>query len=137
RTGKSNTKQEVKMNKSRILGIVLIAIAVIMVVLGIAKPGIVDAFNIYWMATAAAIIPAVLLLANKPTTATYVARIVVGSVFIVSGLIKANDTVGFGIKLEEYFDENALGSFWASFHDFALPISFFVSGIEVLLGLAL
>ena len=125
------------MNKSRILGIVLIAIAVIMVVLGIAKPGIVDAFNIYWMATAAAIIPAVLLLANKPTTATYVARIVVGSVFIVSGLIKANDTVGFGIKLEEYFDENALGSFWASFHDFALPISFFVSGIEVLLGLAL
>ena len=125
------------MNKSRILGIVLIAIAVIMVVLGFAKPGVVDAFNIYWMATVAALIPAILLLANKPATATYVARIVVGSVFIVSGLIKANDTVGFGIKLEEYFDENALGSFWASFHDLALPISFFVSGIEVLLGLAL
>ncbi len=125
------------MTKSRILGIVLIAVAVIMVVLGLANPNVVDAFNIYWMATVAALIPAILLLANKPGTATYVARIAVGSVFIVSGLIKANDTVGFGIKLEEYFDENALGAFWASFHDLALPISFFVSGIEVLLGLAL
>ena len=125
------------MSKSRILGIALLAASVIMIVIGFAKPGAVDAFNIFWMATAAALIPGVLLLADKKAAAIYLARIVTGSVFVVSGLIKANDTVGFGIKLEEYFDVNALGAFWASFHDLALPISFFVSGIEVLLGLAL
>src|SRR5690554_213679 len=125
------------MSKSRILGIALLAASVIMVVIGFVKPDAVDAFNIFWMATAAALIPGVLLLANKEVAATYLARIVTGSVFVVSGLIKANDTIGFGIKLEEYFDVNALGAFWASFHDLALPISFFVSGIEVLLGLAL
>src|SRR5690554_4831053 len=125
------------MSKSRILGIALIAVSLVMIVIGIAKPEIVDAFNIYWMATAAALLPGILLIANKQAAAIYLARVVTGSVFIVSGLIKANDTVGFGIKLEEYFDENALGAFWASFHGVALPISFFVSGIEVLLGLAL
>src|SRR5690554_2331558 len=125
------------MSKSRILGIALLAASVIMVVIGFVKPDAVDAFNIFWMATAAALIPGVLLLANKEVAATYLARIVTGSVFVVSGLIKANDTIGFGIKLEEYFDVNALGAFWASFHGVALPISFFVSGIEVLLGLAL
>lgn len=125
------------MSKSRILGIALLAASVIMIVIGLVKPGTVDAFNIYWMATAAALIPGVLLLAGKEVAATYMARIVTGSVFVVSGLIKANDTVGFGIKLEEYFDVNALGAFWASFHDLALPISFFISGIEVLLGIAL
>lgn len=125
------------MNKSKILGLILIAVSIVMIGLGFGKPGVVDAFKIYWMATAAALIPGVLLLAGLESAAIYMARIITGAVFVVSGLIKANDTVGFGIKLEEYFDENALGAFWANFHDFALPISFFVSGIEVLLGLAL
>jgi uncharacterized membrane protein YphA (DoxX/SURF4 family) len=89
------------------------------------------------MAAAAALVNGALLTAGRKEAAVYVSRIFVGSIFIVSGLIKANDTVGFGIKLEEYFDENALGSFWAAFHDWALSISFFVSGVEVLLGLAL
>lgn len=110
---------------------------VFLVVLGIANGSVVDEFNIYWMAAAGALIPGLLLLAGQKDGALYFSRIVVGSIFVVSGLIKANDTVGFGIKLEEYFDENALGAFWAIFHDWALPISFFVSGIEVLLGLAL
>lgn len=125
------------MSKSKILGVALLAVSLIMVVIGFVKPDVVDDFNIFWMATAAALIPGILLLAGNQVAATYMARIVTGSVFVVSGLIKANDTVGFGIKLEEYFDENALGAFWASFHDLAMPISFFVSGIEVLLGLAL
>ncbi len=30
-------------------------------------------------------------------------RIFVGSIFILSGLIKANDAVGFSYKLDEYF----------------------------------
>ena len=108
-----------------------------MTILGIAKPGVVDEFNIYWMAVVAGLIPALLLIGQREEAAIKFSRIIIGSVFIVSGLIKANDTVGFGIKLEEYFDENALGSFWAIFHPVSLPIAFFVSGIEVLLGLAL
>lgn len=37
-----------------------------------------------------------------------VARVLVGSLFIVSGLIKANDPLGFSFKLEEYFEDGAL-----------------------------
>ncbi len=33
-----------------------------------------------------------------------ISRIVVGTLFIISGLIKANDSKGFSYKLEEYFD---------------------------------
>lgn len=122
---------------NRVLGLFLLAAAIFLIVLGFANPEVVDEFNVYWIATALALIPGLLIMAKKVEAATYFARIVVGSVFIVSGLIKANDTVGFGIKLEEYFDENALGSFWAIFHDYSLAIAIFVSGIEVLLGLAL
>jgi uncharacterized membrane protein YphA (DoxX/SURF4 family) len=69
--------------------------------------------------------------------ATYVSRIVVGSLFVVSGLIKANDPIGFSYKLEEYFDEKALGSFWAMFHDYALPLAVIIAVTEVVLGLAI
>jgi uncharacterized membrane protein YphA (DoxX/SURF4 family) len=37
-----------------------------------------------------------------------VSRVLVGSLFIVSGLIKANDPLGFSYKLEEYFEDGAL-----------------------------
>ncbi len=125
------------MKNERILGMALMAIFAFMLIYGFVQSEAVDAFKIYWMAAACAAIPGALLLANQGAAARYFSRIVVGSIFIVSGLIKANDTVGFGIKLEEYFDENALGAFWALFHDWAWAISFFVSGLEVLLGLAL
>lgn len=115
----------------------MLAISIFMLILAIANPEVVDGFKIYWMSVAAGFIPAILLLMGREESAIKFSRIVIGSVFIVSGLIKANDTVGFGFKLEEYFDENALGSFWAIFHPVSLPIAFFVSGIEVLLGLAL
>jgi len=125
------------MKKAKLIGFVLLAIVVFMAILGISNSTVVDEFNIYWISAAAGLIPGLLLLAGKEEAAIKFSRIVIGSVFLVSGLIKANDTVGFGIKLEEYFDENALGSFWAIFHPASLPIAFFVSGIEVLLGLAL
>jgi len=121
---------------NRVLGLFLLAAAIFLIILGFTTPEAVDEFNVYWMATVAAVIPGLLLVGGKVNSATYFARIVVGSIFIVSGLIKANDTVGFGIKLEEYFDENALGSFWALFHDVSLPLAMFISGVEVLLGLA-
>jgi uncharacterized membrane protein YphA (DoxX/SURF4 family) len=37
-----------------------------------------------------------------------VSRLLVGGLFIVSGLIKANDPIGFSYKLEEYFEDGAL-----------------------------
>jgi uncharacterized membrane protein YphA (DoxX/SURF4 family) len=37
-----------------------------------------------------------------------VSRVIVGSIFIVSGLVKANDPIGFSYKLEEYFEDGAL-----------------------------
>jgi len=37
-----------------------------------------------------------------------VARVLVGGLFIISGLVKANDPIGFSYKLEEYFEDGAL-----------------------------
>src|SRR5690606_41160105 len=37
-----------------------------------------------------------------------VSRILVGGLFIVSGMVKANDPLGFSYKLEEYFEDGAL-----------------------------
>lgn len=62
-------------------------------------------------------------------------RILVGSLFIVSGLIKVNDAIGFSYKLEEYFGERALGM--TGFIEYALPIAIFIVIGEVLLGVAL
>ena len=67
----------------------------------------------------------------------YLSRIIVGSVFVVSGLIKANDTLGFSYKLEEYFLPNALGGFWMNFYEYALPLAILVCVAEVVLGLSL
>ena len=41
--------------------------------------------------------------------AVYISRLIVGSLFIISGLIKMNDSFGFSYKLQEYFSEKALG----------------------------
>ena len=63
-----------------------------------------------------------------------ISRILVGSLFIVSGLIKANDTVGFSYKLNDYF---APGVFNMPFFDqFALELSVFVCVAEIVLGVA-
>ncbi|MEM9001468.1 MAG: BT_3928 family protein [Bacteroidota bacterium] len=62
-------------------------------------------------------------------------RIVVGLLFIVSGLIKLNDPVGFSFKLEEYFSQGVLDLPFLM--PYALTISIFVVIAEVLLGIAL
>ncbi|MDQ4139253.1 MAG: DoxX family protein, partial [Bacteroidota bacterium] len=63
----------------------------------------------------------------------------VGGLFIFSGLIKINDPVGTAIKLEEYFDVFAadFSSFFLNFKPFALYLSIFLSGLEIILGVAL
>lgn len=64
-----------------------------------------------------------------------ICRILVGSLFIVSGLIKSNDVLGFVYKLEEYFEPGALNLEWLV--PYALPLAIFIVIGEVLLGVAL
>lgn len=62
-------------------------------------------------------------------------RLVVGSLFIVSGLIKANDPLGFSYKLEEYFAESALNL--PFFEPWALALAILACTAEVVLGFAI
>ena len=77
-----------------------------------------------------------------------VARVLVGGLFIVSGLIKANDPIGFSYKLEEYFEDGALAfriKEWFSapgfslevFMDYALLLSVIICIAEIVLGVLL
>ncbi len=77
-----------------------------------------------------------------------VARVVVGGLCIVSGLIKANDPIGFSYKLEEYFEDGALAyrikelfsapSFSLEFLiPYALGFSVIICIVEIVLGVML
>lgn len=59
-----------------------------------------------------------------------IARILTGVVFVFSGLIKANDPVGFGYKLQEYF--HVLGLQFLN--EYAVSIAVVICSLEVLLG---
>jgi hypothetical protein len=60
-------------------------------------------------------------------------RIAVALLFIFSGLIKANDPLGFSYKLQEYFEV-----FHVTFLDgFALSLSIILCALEMILGFAL
>jgi uncharacterized membrane protein YphA (DoxX/SURF4 family) len=63
---------------------------------------------------------------------SWLSRILVGALFIVSGLIKANDPIGFSYKLEEYF--TVFGMPWL--HAYALFFAAFVCILEIILGMA-
>jgi len=66
---------------------------------------------------------------------THFCRIFVGFLFIVSGLIKLNDPVGFSFKLEEYFSPAVLNL--PFLEPLALAIAVFVVILEVFLGVML
>ena len=123
----------------KVQGVVYLLGAVLLVYFGISAPEIVDDFNIYWMMTLAASLLGILLLLGRggENSAVVLSRIVVGGLFIVSGLKKANDTIGFAFKLEEYFRPQSLGAGWAVFEHYSLLLSILISGAEVLLGLAI
>ena len=72
-------------------------------------------------------------------------RLLVGGLFIVSGLIKANDPLGFSYKLEEYFEDGALAfrikewfgapGFSLEFLiDWALALSVIICIAEIVIG---
>jgi uncharacterized membrane protein YphA (DoxX/SURF4 family) len=63
----------------------------------------------------------------------WLCRIAVGLLFIFSGLIKANDPLGFSYKLQEYFEV-----FHTTFlNDFALSMAIILCALEMILGFAL
>ena len=62
-----------------------------------------------------------------------ICRVIVGVLFIFSGMVKADDPIGFGYKLDEY---------WDAFHTpflspFSLSLASFMCILEVSLGIAL
>ena len=62
--------------------------------------------------------------------ALVISRAIVGLLFIFSGLIKANDPLGFGYKLQEYFEV-----FHISFlNDYAPAIAILLCTLEIVLG---
>lgn len=74
-----------------------------------------------------------------------ISRVFVGGLFIVSGLVKANDPVGFAYKLEEYFEDGALAyriKEWFGMPEFsleffipyALSLSVIICIVEIVLG---
>lgn len=74
--------------------------------------------------------------------AARIARILVGVIFIFSGLIKLNDPVGTQIKFEEYFEVFAqdvplLHDFFMALVPFTLVMSVLFCAAEVILGVAL
>lgn len=64
---------------------------------------------------------------------TSICRILVGVLFIISGLIKANDALGFSYKLDEYF--TVFGTPW--FSNFSVLLAMLICILEVGLGVAL
>lgn len=63
-----------------------------------------------------------------------ISRLIVGSLFIVSGLIKCNDTIGFSYKLNDYFAQDVLNL------EFLIPYSLLLAVcicvVEIVLGVA-
>lgn len=71
---------------------------------------------------------------NKPAAWwVWVARILVGLLFIFSGLVKINDPLGFSYKLQEYFEVFHI----TFFNSFAVAIAVILCSLEIILGFAL
>ena len=64
---------------------------------------------------------------------TQISRVFVGVLFIISGLIKANDTLGFSYKLVEYFEVFNM----PIFIPYAVALSMFICIFEIISGIAL
>jgi len=67
-------------------------------------------------------------------TILHIARLIVGNLFIFSGLVKLNDPLGFSYKLEEYFIE--FGMDWAWLHEILVPLAAALCIFEIILGVA-
>lgn len=68
-------------------------------------------------------------------TLLYISRLLVGSLLIISGVIKANDALGFSYKLIEYFTDGILGMEFLQPYTLVMAASICI--LEILLGVAL
>lgn len=68
-------------------------------------------------------------------TITQFSRLFVGILFIISGLIKLNDPIGFSYKLDEYFSESVFNMPY--FVPYTLALALFLVILEVVLGVML
>jgi uncharacterized membrane protein YphA (DoxX/SURF4 family) len=79
-----------------------------------------------------------------------IVRIIVGVLFIFSGLVKANDPQGLSYKMKEFFEiwntglehssfflKNILINFFFFLHDYSLSLSIFMIAFEIIAGVAL
>ncbi|MDB5253688.1 MAG: hypothetical protein JWP27_2857 [Flaviaesturariibacter sp.] len=82
--------------------------------------------------------------------AVSIVRIFVGVLFILSGLVKANDPLGLAYKMEEFFEvwtaslqasgsglKSGLVSLFGFLHEHALTLSVLMIGLEIIAGVAL
>ncbi len=60
-------------------------------------------------------------------------RFLTGIVFIISGLVKANDPLGLSYKMQEFFEAWGM----MAFHDYTLAVAFAMNLFEVVAGVAL
>jgi uncharacterized membrane protein YphA (DoxX/SURF4 family) len=102
-------------------------------------------FNVIGFTLLAFSIAGIMIFKGKLMMAS-VSRALVGGLFIVSGLVKANDPVGFSYKLEEYFEDGALayrikewfgapGFSLEVFIQYALFLSVLICVVEIVLGI--
>lgn len=63
----------------------------------------------------------------------WILRIVVGGLFIFSGLVKANDPLGLSYKMDEFFEV----WHWDAWRAWSLPLSVMMIGFEIIAGVAL
>lgn len=66
---------------------------------------------------------------------TRISRVLVGALFIVSGLIKANDPIGFSYKLNDYFAPGVFDLPWLD--AIALELAVIACVAEIVLGIAI
>src|SRR5687767_15686927 len=72
-------------------------------------------------------------------------QFIVGILFIISGLVKANDPLGLSYKMQEFFEvwNTSLGansflvSIFTYFHEHSLALSVFMIALEIMTGVAL
>src|ERR1700712_4454856 len=65
-------------------------------------------------------------------TGLTIARIIVGILFIFSGLVKANDPLGLSYKMQEFFEVWG----WNFFNDYTLSFSVLMIAFEIIAGVA-
>ncbi len=76
--------------------------------------------------------------------AVSIVRIIVAVLFIISGLVKANDPLGLSYKMQEFFEiwnaslgASFLSQIFSYFHDHSLALSVVMIGLEIIAGVAL